>query len=102
MGYGWSEKAKSELAEGRSIEINPRGNSMTPKIKSGQQITLSPIGDREIEIDDIVFCKVNGNEYVHLVKGLRSNGEEVLIGNNHGRINGWTNKKNIFGIVTQR
>ncbi len=68
MGYGWSEKAKVELAAGRSIEINPRGNSMTPKIKSGQQITLSPIGDREIKNDDIVFCKVNGNEYVHLVK----------------------------------
>ena len=101
MGYGWSKKAKEELAAGRSIEICPRGNSMTPKIKSGQQITLSPIGNKEIKKGDIVFCKVKGNDYVHLVKGIRSNGEEFLIGNNHGNINGWTSKKNIFGIVNK-
>lgn len=37
---------------------------------------------------DIVFCKVKGRYYTHLVKAKGDRG--VLIGNNHGRINGWT------------
>jgi len=74
---------------------------MTPKIKSGQQITIEPLNNRELEKGDIVFCKVNGNEYVHLVKAIRSNGAEVLIGNNHGKINGWTHITNVYGIVVK-
>jgi len=101
MGYGWSKHAKEELAKGHTIEVSPRGNSMTPKIKSGQKIRLEPLGDRVVKKGAIVFCKVNGNEYVHLVTAIRNNGESVQISNNHGHVNGWTNKKNIFGIVTK-
>lgn len=43
----------------------------------------------------IVFCKVKGRYYTHLVKAKGDRG--VLIGNNHGRINGWT--KSVFGKI---
>lgn len=70
---------------------------MTPLIKSGQKHVLSPVTLDEVEVGDIVFCKVKGRYYTHLVKAKGDRG--VLIGNNHGRINGWT--KSVFGKVTK-
>ena len=43
----------------------------------------------------IVLCKVNGREYLHLVKAI--DGERFLIGNNRGRINGWIGPQAIYG-----
>lgn len=66
---------------------------MTPLIKSGQEHVLSPINLSDVEVGDIVFCKVKGRYYTHLVKA------KGVIGNNHGKINGWT--KSVFGKVTK-
>jgi hypothetical protein len=46
-----------------------------------------------------VLCKVNGAQYLHLVKAV--SGERFQIGNNRGRINGWTSRRNIFGICIE-
>lgn len=35
-----------------------------------------------------MLCSVHGRQYLHLIKAKR--GEQYQIGNNHGRINGWT------------
>ena len=67
---------------------------MTPRIKSGQLLTLTPNIDH-VKIGDIVFCRVKGNYYIHLVTAI--DGKRFQISNNHGRINGWT--KTIFGKV---
>lgn len=65
---------------------------MTPLIKSGQEHVLSPINLSDVEVGDIVFCKVKGRYYTHLVKAKGDRG--VLIGNNHGKINGgWLDGK---------
>jgi len=42
-----------------------------------------------------VLCKVNGQEYLHLVKAKQ--GPRFQIGNNRGRINGWITANGIFG-----
>lgn len=57
---------------------------MTPLIKSGQEHVLSPINLSDVEVGDIVFCKVKGRYYTHLVKAKGDRG--VLIGNNHGQL----------------
>lgn len=57
---------------------------MTPLIKSGQEHVLSPINLSDVEVGDIVFCKVKGRYYTHLVKVKGDRG--VLIGNNHGNL----------------
>lgn len=85
------------LAEGNSFVTSEKGNSMTPLIKSGQPHVLSPITLDEVKVGDIVFCKVKGRYYTHLVRAKGDRG--VLIGNNHGKINGWT--KSVFGKVTK-
>lgn len=84
-----------KLKKGETVSFRPKGNSMTPRIKSGELVTIEPSLD--IEVGDAVFCKVRGNFYVHLVKAIKNG--EYQIGNNHGRINGWT--KNVYGKVTQ-
>lgn len=42
-----------------------------------------------------MLCKVQGAEYLHLVKAIR--GERFQIGNNRGGINGWIGSNGIFG-----
>ena len=68
---------------------------MSGKIESGQLGTVEPIGSSALNIGDIVLCKVNGREYLHLVKAIQ--GQRFQIGNNRGRINGWTSVNSIFG-----
>lgn len=84
----------SKLKQGYIIQFRPRGNSMTPKIKSGELVTICPtIYCEKIKKGDIVYCKVKGNIYLHLVR--QASDGKYLIGNNYGKINGWT--KNIYG-----
>lgn len=88
----------NRLECGETFITKEKGNSMSPKIKSGQEHELSPTHWTEVQIDDIVYCKVKGNFYTHLVKAVDAN-RGVLIGNNKGGINGWT--KQVYGKVTK-
>jgi hypothetical protein len=89
-----------KLQSGEIIErYKEHGNSMIPIIKSGQPVKLEPVIGRTLKVGDIVFCKVRGNYYTHLIKAIR--GKQYQIGNNHGGINGWISKNSIFGIVTK-
>ncbi len=93
---GWATPYITKLKLGETVSFRPRGHSMKGKIESGQLCTVAPIGDFELlEKDDIVLCKVNGNEYLHLIKAIQ--GKRFQIGNNRGRINGWITANQIFG-----
>ena len=72
---------------------------MSPKIESGQLCTVDPVDPVTIEVGDIVLCKVNGMEYLHLVKAVQ--GQRFQIGNNRGRINGWIGPNGIFGRLVR-
>ncbi|WP_461442481.1 hypothetical protein [Maribacter sp.] len=87
-----------KLLDGETIISKEPGNSMLPLLKSKQPVRLAPISWEDCEVGDLVFCKVRGNVFTHLVKG-KSNKRGLLIGNNHGRINGWT--KNVYGKVIE-
>ena len=71
---------------------------MTGKVNSGQLVTVEPVGATELQKGDVVLCKVNGNQYLHLIKAIQGN--RFQIGNNLGKINGWINKSAIYGICT--
>ncbi len=72
---------------------------MRGRINSGQLVTLDPA--RIPEVGDAVLCRVRGNVYLHLVKAIQGHGEKrrYLIGNNLGKINGWT--ATVYGVVTK-
>jgi len=69
---------------------------MSGKIESCQLCTVDPVDDpKTLKVGDIVLCKVNGNEYLHLIKAIQ--GSRFQIGNNRGRINGWVGQSGIYG-----
>ena len=93
-----SRQVAEELQKGHAVTFRPRGNSMSPKIKDGQEVTLIPTPEDYVpRKNDIVWAKVGRSYYLHLIKSVEK--ERVLIGNSHGGINGWTPKSNIFGLL---
>lgn len=100
----WHEHVEN-LAKGQKVQFRPKGNSMQPIIESGNLVVVEPIKDyNKVKKGDVVFCKVNGNFYVHLVKAVhqtRNTGNRFQIGNNKGHINGWTSQNLVFGKVTK-
>lgn len=84
------------LIDGEIFETSEKGNSMTPLLESGEKHIVTPIQIEDVKVDDIVYCKVKGNYYTHLVKAINEK-RGLLIGNNHGKINGWTKK--VYGKV---
>jgi len=92
---GWATGYIAQLKSGQTVQFRPRGNSMTGKIESGQLCTVSPADPETLEVGDIVLCKVNGREYLHLVKAVQ--GKRFQIGNNRGKINGWITGTSIYG-----
>jgi hypothetical protein len=92
---GWASAYIEQLRRGESVSFLPRGNSMAGKIDSGQLCTVTPVEPAAVAVGDIVLCKVNGREYLHLEKAIQ--GPRFQIGNNRGRINGWIAAGAIFG-----
>ena len=95
---GWATHYIAKLKDGETVSFRPRGNSMSGKIESGQLCTVVPASDVDLKVGDIVLCKVNGQEYLHLIKAIQ--GPRYQIGNNRGRINGWVSVNSIFGLLT--
>ena len=86
------------LLDGETFETSEKGNSMVPLLYSGEKHVLTPVRLEDVQVGDIVYCKVKGCFYTHLVKGITKK-RGLLIGNNHGGINGWT--KQVFGRVVR-
>jgi hypothetical protein len=92
----WATRYIEQLKQGLTVQFRPRGNSMTPRIKSGQLCTVAPIDTQAPpQVDDVVLCKVKGAQYLHIVKAVQ--GDRYLIGNAHGRINGWVGHACVYG-----
>lgn len=86
------------LERGETVTIRPAGQSMTPRIKSGQEVTIVPY-DRAVVVGDVVLARVRGRFYLHKVTRVAEYGAKIEIGNNHGHINGWTTPHKIYGRV---
>jgi hypothetical protein len=87
-----------KLEAGETFLTSEKGNSMTPLFESGEEHQLAPAKIEDVNVGDVVYCKVKGNFYTHLVKA-KNDKKGCLIGNNHGGINGWTKK--IYGKATK-
>ena len=92
---GWATHYIEQLKQGETVSFRPRGNSMSGKIESGQLCTVAPVDPDTLKVGDIVLCKVNRYQYIHLIKAIQ--GPRFQIGNNRGRINGWITANSIFG-----
>lgn len=87
------------LRQGRVLQIRPKGQSMKPLINSGDLIEITPLSDSTpLEVGDAVFCKVKGHFFVHKITAIKN--DQYQISNNHGHVNGWTSRRQIFGKIT--
>ena len=87
-----------KLLNGETIISKEPGNSMLPLIKSKQPVRLAPTTWEDVEVGDMVYCKVKGNLYTHLVTATDPK-RGAQISNNQGYVNGWT--KNVYGKVIE-
>lgn len=105
---GWADNYIKQLQAGETISFRPRGNSMAPRIRSGQLVTVQPVIPGKpltyIYEGDIVLCQVKGSQYLHLVTARQFGNKDkreyqYQISNNLGRINGWIGRDKIYGKV---
>lgn len=96
---GWATGYIAKLRAGETVSFRPRGDSMTPRIESGDLCTVEPVDPAALQAGDIVLCKVRGAEYLHLVKAVQ--GGRYQIGNNRGHVNGWVGAAAIFGRLVK-
>lgn len=83
-----------------SVSFVAVGNSMTPRIQSGERVTVRRLEpDEPVSKGDVVLARVNGRYYLHLVSAL--NGGRVQISNNKGRVNGWTPRRNVLALYVK-
>jgi len=94
---GWVKEALQQLQNHKQCQVRPLGGSMRGRIESGQLVTIEKISPKDVQLDDAVFIKWKNGYLLHLVKEIQ--GEEVLIGNNVGKINGWIPRSCIIGKV---
>lgn len=75
--------------------------SMRAILKYGQEITISPVEDfHEVKAGDIVYVQWRGGGYIlHLVQEI--SGDQFLIVNSLGQVNGWVHGNAILGRVTR-
>jgi hypothetical protein len=92
---GWATQHIARLQRGETVQFRPRGDSMRGKVDSGQLCTVEPVDPATLKVGDIVLCKVNGRQYLHLVKAIQ--GGRFQIGNNRGHVNGWVSAGGIYG-----
>lgn len=89
------------LLKGEKCKVTGYGQSMTPRLKSGQAVIVDPLTeDTVLKKNDIVFCKVKGHFYLHKISAIKNN-SSYQISNNHNHVNGWISRNNIYGKVTE-
>ncbi len=95
----WADKYIETLLSTNEVVFNPVGSSMEPLIYSGEQVkVVVPLLPWYRE-GDIVLCKVNGKQYLHLITAVvaTKTGLTFEISNNKGKINGCITKDDIYG-----
>jgi phage repressor protein C with HTH and peptisase S24 domain len=93
----WATHAKEALRRGETVQIRPRGDSMSGKVNDGDRVTLVPVDPATLKVGDIVLVRVHGADYLHLIKAIDRS--RFLIGNNRGGLNGWVAPHAIYGIA---
>jgi hypothetical protein len=89
------------LLEKGEVTWKPHGNSMTPKIDSGDQVRVKKVDPKALRVGDAVYTKVKGSYYLHLLSAIDESKGRYQISNNHGHVNGWVTEENVFGVCVQ-
>lgn len=89
------------LLEKGEVTWKPHGNSMTPRMESGDQVRVKQVDPRVLKVGDIVYAKVKGSYYLHLLSAIDESQDRYQISNNHGHVNGWVTADKVYGVCVQ-
>lgn len=89
------------LLEKGEVTWSPHGNSMTPRLISGEEVTVKKVAAAQVRVGDAVYAKVKGTYYLHLLTAIDETKDRYQISNNHGHVNGWVAGKNVFGVLVK-
>ena len=97
----WAAVACEALLRGETIQVQPRGYSMSGRISDGDIVTLQPCFAETLVPGDMVLAQVQGRHYSHIVlhQVLEREAGRFLIGNNLGGVDGWVTVQDVFGWV---
>lgn len=98
---GWADQFIKVLNDKGQVIFNPKGNSMQPKIESGDEVTVKAINAMKFKVGDIVLCKVQGKQYLHLISAIDEYNDRYQISNNKNYQNGWIGASAIYGICVK-
>ena len=95
---------EARLRKGETVEFRGGGDSLHPRIKSGECCRYAPVcKDEDIKEGDIVFCQIKQRYWGHMVKKKTFVGGdhtyEYTISNIHGWENGTCFLDHIYGKV---
>lgn len=96
-----TELMTAVLAKGKPFRFRAKGWSMSPFIKDGDVITVSPLGGRAPRTGDVVAFLHPKSGHVGVHRIVRASGGEFLIrGDNVDGGDGSLTRKSILGTVT--
>jgi hypothetical protein len=99
---GWASHYIEKLKAGETVKFRPHGNSMQPRVESGQLCTVEPLGsppEASLAPGDVVLCTVEGRQFLHLLSAVK--GKRYQISNNKGHVNGWCGINQIHGKLVK-
>ena len=91
----------AQVQAGGTVTFRPSGGSMTPLIRSRDQVVVAPVVPAAVEVGDIVLVRVAGSVYLHLVSAVDHPRARVQISNNRGRVNGWASHDRLYGLCVE-
>lgn len=96
-----AELMQSCLAVGNPFSFQAKGFSMSPFIKEGDEVTVSPLPDTGVDFGQVAAFKPAGNNglAIHRVIGTRNDGY-LLKGDNLVDPDGFVPRENLLGVVT--
>jgi signal peptidase I len=106
-GFALSAPIIMELIEavhekGASFRFQARGYSMTPAIRDGDVIILSPLGSQMPGRGDVLAFRHPGRPQMLVHRVLRKKGNRFFIkGDNCSEADGWIPAENLLGLVTR-
>ncbi len=91
------------LQKGLPVQVRPRGHSMTGRVNDGDLVTLEPCAAEALTVGPVVLVRIQGKRFSHIVLHsiLTVKGDRFLIGSYQGRIDGWVDRGDIYGIAME-
>jgi hypothetical protein len=91
--------AAAAVTAGQTVRFRPRGNSMAPRIRHRQLVTVAPADPAALQPGDVALARIRGSLVLHLVSAVDSRRERVQISNIRGVVNGWAPYRHVYGVL---